>query len=148
MIARPETMARNSSTRRSRTAQTTRVHGEVQAAGRGAWAAVYTLVRAIPRGRIMTYGQIAGLLGNLLSPKAVGWAMHTCPDDVPWHRVVNASGACSTDRRGDLPPGLQRALLEAEGVEFRLDATLDLALFRWEPPARPVSLRARGRHGR
>ncbi|OFV83352.1 MAG: hypothetical protein A2Y78_07390 [Acidobacteria bacterium RBG_13_68_16] len=93
----------------------------------------------------MTYGQIAGLLGNLLSPKAVGWAMHTCPDDVPWHRVVNASGACSTERRGDMPPGLQRALLEAEGVDFRLDGTLDLARWRWEPTASPVSLRGLGR---
>jgi methylated-DNA-protein-cysteine methyltransferase-like protein len=91
----------------------------------------------------MTYGQIAGLLGHLLSPKAVGWAMHTCPEDVPWQRVVNASGACSTDRRGDLPPGLQRALLEGEGVHFRLDGTLDLTRYRWEPPARRVRLRGR-----
>jgi methylated-DNA-protein-cysteine methyltransferase-like protein len=91
----------------------------------------------------MTYGQIAGLLGNLLSPKAVGWAMHTCPDDVPWHRVVNASGACSTDRRGDLPPGLQRALLEAEDVEFGLAGTLDLTRYRWEPGAKRVRVRTR-----
>ncbi|HLE60359.1 MAG TPA: MGMT family protein [Thermoanaerobaculaceae bacterium] len=138
-------MARVSSTRRSGQSQPTRAHGEVQG-GRRTWEAVYSLVRAIPHGRVMTYGQIAGLLGNLLSPKAVGWAMHTCPDDVPWHRVVNASGACSTDRRGDLPPGLQQALLEAEGVEFRLDGTLDLGRWRWEPPTRPVSLR--GRRGR
>jgi methylated-DNA-protein-cysteine methyltransferase-like protein len=127
--------------RGSRSPQSTRVHGEVQGVRRGAWDGVYSLVRAIPRGRVMTYGQIAGLLGNLLSPKAVGWAMHTCPEDVPWHRVVNASGSCSTDRRGDLPPGLQRALLEAEGVPFRLDGTLDLARYRWQPRARPVDLR-------
>jgi methylated-DNA-protein-cysteine methyltransferase-like protein len=118
------------------------VHGDVRD-GRRTWEAVYSLVRDIPRGRVMTYGQIAGLLGHLLSPKAVGWAMHTCPEDVPWQRVVNASGACSTDRRGDLPPGLQRALLEGEGVEFRLDGTLDLARYRWEPPARHVRLRGR-----
>jgi methylated-DNA-protein-cysteine methyltransferase-like protein len=96
----------------------------------------------------MTYGQIAGLLGNLLSPKAIGWAMHSCPEDVPWHRVVNASGACSTDRRGDLPPGLQRALLEGEGIPFRLDGTLDLARHRWETPSKPVSLRPRGGRSR
>jgi methylated-DNA-protein-cysteine methyltransferase-like protein len=93
----------------------------------------------------MTYGQIAGLLGSVLSPKAVGWAMHGCPADVPWQRVVNASGSCSTDRRGDLPPGLQRKLLEAEGVEFRLDGTLELARYRWDPPVRSVRLRRRGR---
>ncbi len=89
----------------------------------------------------MTYGQIAGLLGQVISPKAVGWAMHTSPDDVPWHRVVNARGGCSTDRRGDLPPGLQRALLEGERVEFRLDGTLDLALYRHEPARRKARLR-------
>lgn len=137
-------MARAPSTRRPARAQPSRVHGDVKG-GRRTWEAVYSLVRAIPRGRVMTYGQIAGLLGNLLSPKAVGWAMHTCPDDVPWHRVVNASGACSTERRGDMPPGLQRALLGAEGVDFRLDGTLDLARWRWEPTARPVSLRGLGR---
>ncbi len=123
--------------------QPARVHGEVPG-GRSSFDAVHRLVRAIPRGRVMTYGQIAGILGHLLSPKAVGWAMHGCPPGVPWQRVVNASGGCSTDRTGDLPPGLQRKLLEAEGVEFRLDGTLDLARYRWEPPVRPVRLRPSG----
>lgn len=137
-------MVRATYRRPARGAQRTRVHGDVKD-GLRAWEAVYSLVRGIPRGRVMTYGQIAGLLGHLLSPKAVGWAMHTCPEDVPWQRVVNASGACSTDRRGDLPPGLQRGLLEGEGVEFRLDGTLDLTRYRWEPPARRVRLRGRAR---
>jgi methylated-DNA-protein-cysteine methyltransferase-like protein len=138
------TLAQTRSTRRPARAQPSRIHGDVRG-GRRTWEAVYTLVRSIPHGRVMTYGQIAGVLGNLLSPKAVGWAMHTCPDDVPWHRVVNVSGACSTERRGDMPPGLQRALLEAEGVDFRLDGTLDLARWRWEPAAKRVSLRGLGR---
>ena len=119
--------------RRSRS-QRTRVHGDAASGQRpGAWDAVYALVRSIPRGRVMTYGQIASLLGYALSPKAVGWAMHTCPDDVPWQRVVNAAGSCSTDRRGDLPPGLQQTLLEREGVEFRLDGSIDLARHRYDP---------------
>lgn len=88
----------------------------------------------------MTYGQIAALLEHGLSPRAVGWAMHGCPRNVPWQRVVNASGGCSTERLPDSPPGLQRALLEAEGVAFRDNGTLDLATYRWEPSARP------GRH--
>jgi len=81
----------------------------------------------------MTYGQIATLLENRLSPRAVGWAMHGCPDGVPWHRVVNASGGCSTDRLPDVPAGLQRAMLEAEGVKFRANDTLDLNRYRWTP---------------
>jgi methylated-DNA-protein-cysteine methyltransferase-like protein len=84
----------------------------------------------------MTYGQIATRLDQRLSPRAVGWAMHGCPPDLPWHRVVNAAGGCSTARRPDLPDGLQQALLEAEGVQFRDDGTLDLECFRWTPERR------------
>jgi methylated-DNA-protein-cysteine methyltransferase-like protein len=116
-----------------------RVHAELPAERGGAFAAIYALVRRIPRGRVMTYGQIAMLLGNRLSPRAVGWAMHGCPAGVPWQRVVNAAGGCSTERMPDVPPGLQRALLEAEGVVFRPNGTLELARYRWSPPA------ARGR---
>jgi methylated-DNA-protein-cysteine methyltransferase-like protein len=81
----------------------------------------------------MTYGQLSVLLGSRISPVAVGWALHGCPEDVPWHRVVNASGGFSTDRLPDVPPGLQRALLEAEGVEVRLTGTIDLSRYRWIP---------------
>jgi methylated-DNA-protein-cysteine methyltransferase related protein len=125
-----------------------RVHGDVPAARESAFAAVYALVRLIPRGRVMTYGQIAAALGYLLSPCAIGWAMHGCPDDVPWHRVVNASGGCSTDRRGDLPVGMQRALLEAEKVRFSLDGTLDLARYRFEPPLAGATTSPRARRTR
>ena len=113
-----------------------RVHGEVRGARQSAWEAVYGIVRRIPRGRVMTYGQISTILGGLLSPRAVGWAMYGSPDDLPWQRVVNAAGACSTDRRGDMPPGLQRALLEAEGVKFRRNGTLELERYRYDPPVR------------
>src|SRR5580765_3673766 len=105
----------------------TRVHGDMQGKRTSAWAGVYAQVRRIPRGRVMTYGQIATLLGSRLSPRAVGWALHGCPRGVPWQRVVNASGGCSTDRLPDMAPGLQQALLEREGVEFRGNGTLDLA---------------------
>jgi methylated-DNA-protein-cysteine methyltransferase related protein len=110
-----------------------RVHGEAGPARGSAWEAVWAIVREIPPGRVMTYGQVAGLLGHVISPAAVGWAMHVCPDDVPWHRVVNASGAFSTERLPDMPPDVQRRMLAAEGVEIRLDGTLDLARYRWEP---------------
>jgi len=83
----------------------------------------------------MTYGQIATLVESRLSPRAVGWAMHGCPDDVPWQRVVNARGGMSTDRLPDAMDGLQRSILESEGVEFRENGTLDLARYRWTPPA-------------
>jgi methylated-DNA-protein-cysteine methyltransferase-like protein len=85
----------------------------------------------------MTYGQIASLLGSRLSPRAVGWMLHRCPDDVPWQRVVNASGGFSTDRLPDFPKGLQRAMLEAEGVTVSTTGAIDLERFRWSPDSSP-----------
>jgi methylated-DNA-protein-cysteine methyltransferase-like protein len=59
--------------------------------------------------------------------------MHGCPEDVPWQRVVNASGGCSTERLPDMPGGLQQHLLQEEGVEFRESGTLNLNIYRWSP---------------
>jgi methylated-DNA-protein-cysteine methyltransferase-like protein len=112
-----------------------RVHGDVSGERAQVFRRVHALVSRIPKGRVMTYGQIATLIENRVSPRAVGWAMHGCPRGVPWQRVVNASGGTSTDRLPDMPPGLQRALLEAEGVAFRPNGTVDLTLYRWAPPA-------------
>ena len=111
-----------------------RVHGDVPGERQGAYEQVYELARRIPKGRVMTYGQIAALIGQRLSARAVGWAMHGCPANVPWQRVVNASGGCSTDRLPDIPEGLQRAMLEDEGIEFRKNGTLELGRYRWTPP--------------
>ena len=111
-----------------------RVHGDLEGEPASVREEVLAIVRAIPSGQVMTYGQISGCLGSRISPVAVGWMLHRCPDDVPWQRVVNASGGCSTDRLPDLPGGLQRSLLESEGVEFDLAGTLDLDRYRWEPP--------------
>ncbi len=110
----------------------TRVHGEVEGERISVRDEVLALVHRIPEGKVMTYGQISSLLGSRLSPVAVGWMLHRCPDNLPWQRVVNASGGCSTDRLPDTPKGLQRALLEAEGVEFRENGTLDLEQYRWQ----------------
>ncbi len=94
---------------------------------------VYAWVRKIPKGRVMTYGQISALLSNRLSARAVGWIMHNSPKNVPWQRVVNASGGCSTDRLPDFPSGLQQHLLEAEGVLFGEDGLMDLTKYWWVP---------------
>lgn len=97
------------------------------------WSAIYRLVRAIPPGQVTTYGRVAELVGGRVSAVAVGWALHVCPEGVPWHRVVNAQGGCSTERLGDFPPHLQRSLLEAEGVQFDDRGLLDLNRHLWRP---------------
>jgi len=93
---------------------------------------VYQIVRRIPAGRVMTYGQIAELLGEGYTPRTVGFVMHASPDDVPWQRVINSQGACST-RRLLLPDNIQQRLLEAEGVTFDARGRCDLKRYRWTP---------------
>jgi methylated-DNA-protein-cysteine methyltransferase-like protein len=100
-----------------------------------AWEEVYRIVRRIPRGRVMSYGQIANLLRRPLSARAVGWAMNQCPGDVPWQRVVNAAGGISTEHLHE-PPDLQRRLLESEGIRFGPNSTLSMAKYRYEPRTR------------
>jgi methylated-DNA-protein-cysteine methyltransferase-like protein len=91
---------------------------------------VYRLVRRVPRGTVVTYGQVAVMLGMPRSARAVGGAMRACPDDVPWHRVVNALGAISRRRRvGSMLT--QRIRLEQEGVPIRRGRVV-LDRCRWE----------------
>ena len=99
-----------------------------------AFEEVWSLVRKIPRGKVMNYGQIAARLNHPLSARAVGWAMQQCPDGLPWHRVVNASGGISTHDMTD-PPGLQRSLLETEGVRFNESGKLSMERYRYDPRA-------------
>jgi len=95
---------------------------------------VHALVRAIPRGRVATYGQLSKLIGGRLTPVGIGWALRGCDARIPWHRVINARGGISTEGEN---PGLQRDLLAAEGIRFRADDTVDLEAYRWTGPARP-----------
>ncbi|HRI89008.1 MAG TPA: methylated-DNA--[protein]-cysteine S-methyltransferase [Candidatus Hydrogenedentes bacterium] len=96
--------------------------------------AVYRVVRAIPKGRVMTYGQIAAILGMPRAARAVGFAMRMSENKrVPWQRVINHKGGISA--RGDVDrPALQRVLLEKEGVKFNASECCDLRIYRWEPP--------------
>jgi methylated-DNA-protein-cysteine methyltransferase-like protein len=99
---------------------------------------VYKIVRRIPRGRVMTYGQIAELLGEGYTPRTVGFAMHSSPDGTPWHRVLNAQGATSTGRIV-LPQDKQQRLLEQEGVVFNQNNRCDLETYLYIPKTKTVS---------
>lgn len=92
------------------------------------------LVRQIPRGKVATYGQIAAHLDGC-SARMVGYAMAGLPpdSDVPWHRVINASGRISP--RGNWESSArQRSLLELEEVVFRPNESIDLNRFGWKGP--------------
>jgi methylated-DNA-protein-cysteine methyltransferase-like protein len=79
----------------------------------------------------MTYGQIAELLGDGYTARTVGFAMHGADDGTPWHRVLNARGACST-MSIVLPHDKQQRMLEAEGVVFE-NGRCDLQTFLYIP---------------
>jgi methylated-DNA-protein-cysteine methyltransferase related protein len=92
---------------------------------------------------VLTYGQIAALLDNPMGARAVGWALNSLHDgtDVPWQRVVNASGQISL--RDDVGVQIQRSLLEAEGLQFDAQDARKLRDFKqtlWRPS--PFEIRA------
>jgi methylated-DNA-protein-cysteine methyltransferase-like protein len=99
---------------------------------------VYRIVRSIPRGRVMTYGQLAEILGDGYTPRTVGFVMHGSDDNTPWHRVINAQGGCSTGRIA-LPSDKQQLMLAAEGVEFNERGRCDLQRYLWIPRERKAS---------
>ena len=94
---------------------------------------VYEIVRQIPSGRVMTYGQIAEILGEGYTPRTVGYVMHGADsENVPWQRVINSQGACSTGKL-IMPVNLQQSMLESEGVVFNAKGRCDLKDYLWYP---------------
>lgn len=89
---------------------------------------VYSIVAAIPQGKVLTYGQIAYLVGKPQCSRMVGHAMHNVPAELhlPSHRVVNSQGRTAPFWEE------QRPLLEAEGVMFRSNGCVDMKRFQWE----------------
>jgi len=92
---------------------------------------VWELVRQIPPGRVATYGQLAALIvpeSRAWGARWVGGALALCPEDVPWHRVVNAQGKISLRAGAEI----QTALLSAEGVVLDEKGKIDLRRFGWQ----------------
>ncbi|MBI4770399.1 MAG: MGMT family protein [Chloroflexi bacterium] len=106
-------------------------------------ARIYEIVRLIPPGRAVSYGQLAAMIPpppgvdplqyDRLGPRWAGSAMAGCPDDVPWQRVINGEGKISV-RKNSTGHLLQRALLEAEGVEFDAEGRVEWERFEWDGP--------------
>ena len=102
------------------------------------YARIYAVVRRIPKGRVATYGQVAALAGLPRAARQVGYAMAALGPGgrVPWQRVVNARGQVSA-RSEPGAAGIQRALLEREGVRFDAAGRIPLERFGWQPRTRP-----------
>ena len=97
---------------------------------KGFFEQVYDIVRQIPEGKLISYGESARLLGAPGCARQVGWAMRVCPEDLPWQRVVKADGSIA----GGGFAALRRAKLEEEGVPFLPDGRADMARCRWLRP--------------
>jgi methylated-DNA-protein-cysteine methyltransferase related protein len=96
---------------------------------------VKAVLRAIPKGRVATYGQVAALAGRDGAARGVAWILHSSSDaaGLPWHRVIGARGAISLPRGRGFRE--QKALLEAEGVAVGPKGNVDLRRYLWEPSA-------------
>ena len=103
----------------------------MNAASIGFRARVYEVVRAIPHGKVLTYGDVAHRVGAPGAARQVGWSLASLPEDedVPWWRVINHRGAVSLR-----VPGAQEqvARLRSEGIRVTTDGRLELELYRWE----------------
>ena len=100
-------------------------------------AAVYSVVKLVPKGQVATYSQVATYVVSPRHGRAVGSALRHLPlqltKEVPWHRVINAGGRIS--HRGDLErPRLQREKLLQEGVVIDSRERIDLLIFGWSGP--------------
>jgi methylated-DNA-protein-cysteine methyltransferase-like protein len=96
---------------------------------------IYRVIKAIPRGRVATYGQIAELAGILRGHRIVARAMRTCPAGLPWQRVVGKKDArrAQVNLQDAEHARIQRKKLESEGVAFDENGFIVLARFGWLP---------------
>lgn len=92
---------------------------------------VYALVAQIPKGRVMTYGQLAALAGSPYAARIVGGIAHWGDTSLPWQRVVKKDGSLAEGYPGGTEG--HRAALEAEGVKFNEDYKLDIGRLLWNP---------------
>ena len=97
---------------------------------------IYDVVRKIPVGKVLTYGQVAELAGLYGKARLAGYALFRVEleSDIPWQRVVNAKGEISYSEARCGGDYLQKTLLEQEGIEFKANNCIDLKKYRWQPP--------------
>ena len=92
---------------------------------------VYAIVARVPRGKVVTYGQLAILAGRPRAARLVGWLAHSGPSHLPWQRVVNRFGGLARGYTGGRYG--HRIDLDRDGVVVRDDETVDLTRYQWWP---------------
>jgi len=94
---------------------------------------VIRVLKSIPRGTVVTYGQVAALSGSPRAARQVVRLLNTysSSEELPWHRVINKQGRISLKRGNGYE--LQKSLLMKEGVKFDSNDQVDLEAFAWQP---------------
>jgi methylated-DNA-protein-cysteine methyltransferase-like protein len=105
------------------------------------WRPYYRVIRRIPRGRVTTYGEVALLAGHPRASRQVGFALAALRGTrhaIPWQRVLGARPRrhAAISILDPMGAAVQRALLEAEGVEFDGRGRVSLERFGWAPRRR------------
>ncbi len=93
---------------------------------------VRSVVAQIPKGRVMTYGQIAAICGNARAARIVGGIAHFSDPALPWQRVVNKKGGLALGYPGGRDG--HRRHLELEGIIVSDTHYIDLDKYLWTPP--------------
>jgi methylated-DNA-protein-cysteine methyltransferase-like protein len=94
---------------------------------------IMACIRDVPRGSVASYGQIAEMCGIRRGARQVGYVLRMLPDghDVPWHRIVRASGEIAfADGNDAFNEQLKRLMME--GVTIRR-GKVDMQQHRWQP---------------
>lgn len=97
--------------------------------------AIYDVVRAVPKGRVTSYGAVAAAIGVKSGARVVGYAMNLCTNvkpKVPAHRVLNRNGML-TGKHHFSPPEKMQQLLEKEGIKVEDDTVVDFKKLFWDP---------------
>lgn len=90
---------------------------------------ILVIIKGIPYGRVMSYGQVARLAGNTRGARQVVRILHSMSEkyNLPWHRIINSKGKISIpDKRY---AAIQRDLLILEGVEVSEDGYIDISIY-------------------
>jgi len=94
---------------------------------------VLTVVRCVPYGKVISYGQVAAYIGAAKDAREIGWALSSMGqvDNFPWWRVINNAGRLSIKGNPEATADKQKQLLEKEGIKISAEHTLDIEAYRF-----------------
>lgn len=99
---------------------------------------IIQIVKMIPKGNVVSYGQVSLMAGVPRGARQVGWILHQHGDQVPWWRVINNAGRISI-KSVEHHANLQRDLLEKEGIKVTKNLNIDIEKYRWKPDEKTLN---------